>query len=807
MPVLTTVWIDVWREYRRSPAGPASMIALFSLLNAALLLGLSCLNVITEPVSRLLHPENVFVVQARMRDTGQVRGLGAAVSGEVAARKRTFARTAVVIDHDDFVLSIGTSAGPKFLRAGLASSAYFMMFGHQAALGRLLAPEDDGEDASCRMLLTKAVWTSYFGGKPDLIGRDVPVNGSPCTVTGVIERDEIAPGVEVWFNRPDSEVELQNNSMAFRWPRLVVVEVRAGVKRATAEREVQDIYAGLSRSDPRLYSRMDGILTPLSAYLWANVQKLVRLLSGLMGALLILCGANAALLMALRRRRHALHDAVRLALGMPRGQRYLRIGLEATSITAAGLVGGLGLASLVRWSLLPWLAPDGPMSRLADLRSAQYAWLLVCNLVSLCVLLAARLRARKAEERSLAMLRSASGGDQSEPHAWTARWLLLCESFVCAAVLTASAYSSHALISAYWKTAGFEKNGLYAAMYDVAGEEYREGVKLKALQRRLRDRIAGLPGVRAVSITSSFPVAGSAFLVPAGRDRAGSLEMGARQKLVEQVAADRDYFQTLGIRLLLGTDFRELGEDEALGSAVVDEDTLGLLEVSRQNALGTTFYLAGAPYRIVGVSAAIRFHADRRRSVPQVVLNHTLGGVEPPQFTVVVRALGGGPATVAGLTVALSAAEPSVPPRQVVAAGAIVDDATRSQKRLLAACMFAAMLALVMVIASSALLVAGAVHLRRRDFAIRLALGSEPARHLWALAAPHVAPLAVGTAVGAWVALRVLEPLHALFLSEPDPVSAVTVTCLATVFPGALPAVLPGLASLRRLDLSSLLRA
>ncbi len=80
--------------------------------------------------------------------------------------------------------------GYEFAFGLTVSGNYFTVLGGQAALGRLLAPEDDlTPRAHAVVVVSESFWRRRFGGDTTLVGRNIRFNGHPYEVVGIAARE------------------------------------------------------------------------------------------------------------------------------------------------------------------------------------------------------------------------------------------------------------------------------------------------------------------------------------------------------------------------------------------------------------------------------------------------------------------------------------------------------------------------------------------------------------------------------------------------------------------------------------------
>ena len=85
---------------------------------------------------------------------------------------------------------VGWQSGTQAAQAEMVSGNYFATVGVSAALGRMIAPSDDGAPgANPVVVLDHAFWSSHLGANPAIVNRTVAINGLPFVVIGVANPD------------------------------------------------------------------------------------------------------------------------------------------------------------------------------------------------------------------------------------------------------------------------------------------------------------------------------------------------------------------------------------------------------------------------------------------------------------------------------------------------------------------------------------------------------------------------------------------------------------------------------------------
>ena len=226
------------------------------------------------------------------------------------------------------MMSVGLEHDTPILWGYLVTGNYFEGLGITPAAGRFFTPaEDSAPGASPYAVISFDAWRTRFGGRPEVIGSTVSINGRPFTILGVAPRG--FHGTEVLF-RPDvwvpmtmqAEIEVGSSWLKTRSTQnvLVLARLKSGSSRSASEAHIRTMVDALSaehRRNSPLTVRLtkpgmlgDSLGGPARAMAWG--------LFGL-GALLMLAGcSNLAGLLLARGNDRAREIVLRTAIGAGR---------------------------------------------------------------------------------------------------------------------------------------------------------------------------------------------------------------------------------------------------------------------------------------------------------------------------------------------------------------------------------------------------------------------------------------------------------------------------------------------------------
>jgi putative ABC transport system permease protein len=341
---------------------------------------------------------------------------------------------------------------------------------------------------------------------------------------------------------------------------------------------------------------------------------------------------------------------------------------------------------------------------------------------------------------------------------------------------------------------GFDRTGVLTARISLPPATYQEPGRVIAYYRELLSEIQRLPGVEAVGAGDAVP------MVPGGGSFGFTIQ-GRPTPAVQQwpiaswASVTPGYFRALGIRPVSGR-LIERTDDTSRSDVVLVNETMARTFWPGQDPIGAriTFEADQKHWiEVVGVVSDVRSEELGRPATPQVYVAHAQWG--DPNLSLVVRTAGDPLALVQPIQAIARRLDPEIP----VAEARTMEDAlgaSMTSERLRAT--------ILTGFATIALLLAGAgiygvmaylVVQRRREIAVRIALGAQRAdvvggiiRHSLALAAP-------GVLLGLAGALAASRALRGFLYNVPptDPMSFVGV-CVGV----AMLAVLAALAPARR---------
>jgi predicted permease len=652
-------------------------------------------------------------------------------------------------------VGIDTGGKPEQVYVYEASGNYFDVLGVQPYLGRFFHSSDEhGMDAYPYAILSYEYWRNQFHGDAAIVGRTIQLNRQSFTVMGV------APprfrGSEVFFSpslwvpivdqaQIEGQYSLNDRGNRSFW---MIGRLKTGMTAGQAQTDLNTIAAYMKKTYPR---DDDGVSFALvrpglaGNMLGGPVRAFVGGLMILAGLILLAACANLGSLFAARAADRSREIALRVALGSTRSRILRQLLTEAMLIALAGGVAGIaGSVALLRtlslWQPLPHIPINVPVN--PDLRT--YAVALALALASGILFGLAPVRqvfGAAPWEVVKTGVRATAGR----------RWfslrdvLLMIQVAACAVLMTSSLVAVRGLARSMHSDFGFSPENAIVTSNDLNMAGYA-GDRVPAMQKRMLDAAAALPGVTAAGIIDEIPLGFGWSESPVFGGDASDFRPSSSAAQVLQYGVSPGYFQAAGTALLAGRGFTWADDKNAPRVAVVNREFARRVFGSVEHAIGGHFRLdAKTRFVVIGVVEDGKYKTlteDARLAFFQPLLQ------SPSSETwLVVRSSGDSQHVAEALQQALRGLDPTLPftvlawPQQLDSALFAARAATVSLGVL---GLLGAMLAMTGIFGMASY----SVGRRLKEMGIRMALGAGYGQVLRAALGSAFRLLAIGSAAG-----------------------------------------------------------
>ena len=659
-------------------------------------------------------------------------------------------------------ITLATGDRALVLAAGKATANFFDVLGVTPLAGRRFARGEDEIGAGRVALLTHGLWQRAFGGDRGIVGRVVRLDGVPFTVAGVLPASFQFAGAgsaEVWvpIDRPARMREARGN----HWIK-PVARLRDGATVDAAQRDVSRIMREMAAEHPETNKGEDGVVVPLRDEVVGVVRPLLLTLYGAVGLVLLVACGNVANLLLMRGAARQRELSIRAALGAGRGRIVRQLLTESALLALAGGALGVLVASLAIRGLVAAIPPEQAhaLPYLQDV-GVSPAVLGYAALLSLGVAVAAgllpALRASRPELQS--MLRQGSGGSAAGSQRVLRDGLVVAELALTVVLVSGAAMFARSLANLLAVDTGFRSSGVLTMMVPLPRWQYTTDAAQRRFYHALEDRVAALPGVQSVGLTSKLPLDFG--------NNTGYRVVGAPPRDRETTASFRvvnpQYFATLGIPLVRGRVFTAR-EDSAAERVVLINRTMAREAFGDADPVGRRLELGGAaPATVIGVVGDVAV-GKLDEPIPATMYFSYLQAMDVG-MRMAIRTTGEPRALVAPVRRAIRELDPAVGTYQVYTLDALVGQSQSVFLRRYPLVLVGsfAVVALVLALVGTYGVISYSVAQRLRELGIRIALGARPGAIRW-LVLRHAGLLAALGIVGGVAAALALSRLAASLL-------------------------------------------
>jgi predicted permease len=695
------------------------------------------------------------------------------------------------------------------VRVALVSGSYFRVLGVGAALGALIADEDDsipesGGPSGPVAVLGYGLWQRQFAGQPDAIGTSIMLNGRAFTVIGVAPPEfsgtEAGETPDVFAPLTMVGTLMPGMGSALTQPLNNWLRIIGRLKPDTEVRQAEAELTTLLR--PYYADVLHGPATQKldTSYRQSLVEQRVTLLPGntghsslrrryaqplavlttVMALVLLVACANVANLTLSRVAARRQELAIRLGLGASRARLVSQLLLESVLLAGAGASVGLLLARWGRDILLTYLPVGLSVSAPLDWTVLCFTLALACGSALLFGLVPAF---QSTNVDVVPALRD--GGPGKSARVPLRKGLVIGQVSVSLVVVIGAVLFLRSLQALLSIDTGFARQNVLVASIDVPSG------RAATIYQEVVDAARGLPGVLAAGTADSGPLGtstGWTIHVPNYVPRANEPRSSPWVGVVSP-----DYFKTMMVPFLAGRDFDSRDIGPKTPTTMIVNETFAKHYFGVESPVGRMVGLdrGASDIEIVGVVKDTKYTGLREEPVRMVYVPFKPGS-SGAQFALHVRTAGDPAALVPLLRQKVMELDRSASIFDVRTAEEAIGRSLLRERLLATSTMLFGGLALLLAAIGLYGVLSYGVAQRTREFGIRMAVGAEGRRIVWLVMREATWVVGVGIAVGlgaAWALGRLVSTL-VYGVEAADPLSA-TVAVAVLVGASAAAAWLP----------------
>jgi putative ABC transport system permease protein len=670
--------------------------------------------------------------------------------------------------------------------------------------GRGFTAEDAIRQVEPVAILSHRTWQNRFAASGDVVGQTIHLDGRTYTIIGVLPE-------RFWFESRDVEVWLP---MAY--PRtdgardartlMTIARVNQDISSARAQADVQIVAKRLAQEHTQSNAGWDIMLTGLLPF-GPGETAFFAIVTTLTGLLLAAGCAHIANLLLARGMERRGEIAIRAALGASRSRIVRQLFAESLALSLIGGALSVAVAFPIILQIRAILGPVTPY--LSQLSLDPAALLITGGFIALSCLLfgvapALRLSATTASE-TIKESATRSIASRRRP---LASLLIGFEVMVATLALIVTVLFVQAANNVFRLPFGFKAESVVTFRIDVPEYKYAERDDAAQVLSRILDRLQQLPAVTAVGGGIRMPLNSGAGL-PVEPITIENLENPPTDKgpwAITSVVTP-GYFEALGISLVDGRAFQRRDDAGSPPVAVVSR-SLARAYWPNESPLGRRLKLADVsrPWlTVIGVVDDVRPVDPTSPQVRQLYLPLTQGPIRALTFFVATQNDPAG--RFQDVRAAVREVDADLPVLELRTLTGAMDDLFKGQRFGQNTMRVNALIALLLALTGVYSVVAFASARRRREIAIRVALGGDRAAIVTMLLAQALRPAFVGVGVGLVLAALASRAIaNVLFQVNPlNPllyVFAAAVLCAASAAASCFPAI-----RATRVDAAAALRA
>lgn len=476
-------------------------------------------------------------------------------------------------------LNLSEGGESQRIMGEMVSADYFRVLGARPQLGRGFLPqEDEGPGQHPVVVLSHSYWQARFGGRPDVVGRTLTLNGRPFEVVGVMGPDfrgampainaslyapvmmqrELMPGIDRMDRRGSNFMTM----VARLQPGVTVEQARQAMERLVRglEEQYPEHYEGngitvVAQSEAGIHPQFGGAQTGMSMMMMAVV-----------GLLLLIACINVANLFLARARDRRQEMGIRLAIGARRGRIVGQLLTEALLFSllagAAGLALAWGAVRLLNGIQVP---SDIPVAFDVALSGPVLLFTLGASLLTGIVFgLAPAIVASRPE--LVTALKGEGGGKGSRSRA--TRTLVGIQVALSLVLLVSAGLFVRNLQVATTLDKGFQADHLMLASVDPSLQGY-DAPRTREFYRQLLAGVRRYPDVVAAGLGENVPLG-------FGSQQTGISVPGYEPAEDEVMSIDYNvvgpgYFDAMGVRRRAGRMFTDRDDEDGTQVMVVNQ--------------------------------------------------------------------------------------------------------------------------------------------------------------------------------------------------------------------------------------------
>ena len=465
---------------------------------------------------------------------------------------------------------------PEQVTAMEVSASFFPLLSVDPVLGRNFSSAEDQLGGPPAVILSGGYWKSKFGSSRDILGKPLNLDGTDYTVVGVAPENFYFCCSSTGFRLSDVYITIGASKDPPVHDRHIITiravgRMKEGVTLAQARADMDNVARSLGVAYPDINKNSGIVVTPLQQVMVRDVRPFLLVLLAAVGFVLLIACVNVANLLLARSTGRGREFAIRTALGASRGRVIRQLLTESVLLAIAG--GALGLL-LASWGTRAALAAlPSALPRANDVRLDPHV-LLFTLIISLAAGVFFGLApALKTSRPDLIGTLKEGGRGSSGARYRTQNIFVIVEMALAVVLLIGAGLTIRTLVGLWTANPGFDPHNVFSFRVGFPPSiGNADPNTVRASLRQLTEKLAVVPGVTAVSLTTGAkPLDHESGLI-FWRDGQPKPPDEVSMPYALWYRVGPDYLKVMKIPLIRGRFLTAQDDANSVGVCVIDEN-------------------------------------------------------------------------------------------------------------------------------------------------------------------------------------------------------------------------------------------
>ncbi|HEX3105801.1 MAG TPA: ABC transporter permease [Terriglobales bacterium] len=479
---------------------------------------------------------------------------------------RSFERMAAFRNQAVDLTSPGT---PTHLNSKQISPEFFSTLGLGLALGREFSSQENERGGAPVAVISNRLWKERFARSADVLGKAVTVDGVNYSIVGVApERFRIEEEADVYTPLGQLDTLVLANR-ASHDGLFTIARLKPGVGISQSQAEMSTIQNGLDHLYPDDNRDLGIYVEPLKQAIVGDAGKILSLLFGAVGLVLLIACANIANLLLARSAARNREFAIRAALGANRARVARQLLTESVVLSLAGAFVGTLIALFGTNSILSTL--PGTLPRVDEV-AVNAPVLLYTLTVSIAIgILFGLAPAVKTWSTAPQTSLKDGGGGRTTAHRRARSSFAIMQVALTLVLLVGAGLLFRTILHLSNVNPGFQKQNIVTFKVGISHFLTKTPSDTRTAYQQLIERIRQIPGVQAADFITAVPLTGEGGYLPFWLDSKKPESLQGAPRL-QWFLTGADYLRVMGIPLRQGRFLDENDTTKSPCVAVIDNN-------------------------------------------------------------------------------------------------------------------------------------------------------------------------------------------------------------------------------------------